>query len=135
MIKIFKSREFITFLVIGSFASFVNLLSRLFYNQYISFGNAVILSSITGMIIGFILYKIFVFKRSMHSTFKEIYLFLLVNLFTIIQTYFISIGLEKYFFPYIEFSFYPTFIAHVCGVGFPTLSSFLGHKFVTFKNT
>ena len=122
------------FLFIGTFTALINLLSRIFYNNYMSFPNAVIMAFLTGMIVGFILYKIFVFKKSIHSTFKEIYLYIMVNFVTIIQTYLISVGLEKYLFPYIEFEYYPKFIAHIFGVAIPALSSFIGHKYFTFKS-
>ena len=133
MIKIFKSKEFIAFLVAGGIAATVNIASRFFYNQYISYSNAIILAYITGMITAFILNKFFVFERSSHSTTKEFYYFTLVNLVAIVQTYIISIGLAEYIFPNIGLEKHRYLIAHAIGVIFPVFTSFIGHKFLSFK--
>ncbi len=133
MIKIFKSTEFLAFLVAGGIAAVVNFGSRFFYNQYMSFGNAVIVAYITGMITAFTLSKLFVFKKSSHSTFKEFYYFTLVNIVAVIQTYLISVGLANWFFPTINFTLYPKAIAHAIGVAFPVFTSFVGHKYLSFR--
>ena len=133
MIKEFKSKQFIAFLFAGGFAAVVNFGSRFFYNEYMSFGNAVIVAYITGMITAFVLSKLFVFEQSKHSTKKEFFYFTLVNVVAIIQTYVISVGLAQYIFPSINFTFYPHAIAHAAGVAFPVFTSFIGHKYFSFK--
>lgn len=133
MIAEFKSKQFISFLFAGGFAAVVNFGSRFFYNEFVSFGNAVILAYITGMITAFILTKLFVFEKSAHSTKKELFYFTLVNIVAIIQTYIISVGFSQYLFPNIGFEFYPEAIAHAIGVVFPVFTSFIGHKYFSFK--
>lgn len=133
MIAEFKSKQFISFLFAGGFAAVVNFGSRFFYNEHVSFGNAVILAYITGMITAFVLTKLFVFEKSMHSTKKEFYYFTLVNLVAIVQTYIISVGFAKYIFPLIGFEFHPEAVAHAMGVIFPVFTSFIGHKYFSFK--
>ncbi len=135
MINDFKSKEFISFLFAGGFAAVVNFGSRFFYNQYMSFGNAVIVAYITGMITAFVLSKLFVFKKSIHSTKKEFFYFTLVNVVAIIQTYIISVGLAEYLFPHMDFTFYPEAVAHAIGVVFPVFTSFIGHKHFSFKRS
>jgi putative flippase GtrA len=133
----FKSKQFITFLFAGGFAALVNFGSRFFYNEYMSFGNAVIVAYITGMITAFILTKLFVFEKSQHKTHKEFFYFTLVNLVAIIQTYIISIGLADYIFPHMGFAHNPNeadAIAHAIGVAFPVFTSFIGHKYLSFKS-
>lgn len=133
MIKQFKSKQFISFIIAGGFAALINFGSRFIYNEYISFGNAIILAYITGMITAFILNKLFVFSKSDHSTKKEFFYFTLVNLVAIIQTYIISVGLVNYIFPSISFTFYPNSIAHGIGIIFPVFTSFIGHKYFSFR--
>lgn len=133
MITEFKSKQFIFFLCAGGFAALMNFGSRFIYNEFVSFGNAVILAYITGMITAFILTKFFVFEKSIHSTKKEFIYFVLVNLVAILQTYVISIGLAKYIFPIIDFKFFPEAVAHAFGVIFPVFTSFIGHKYFSFK--
>ena len=133
MITEFKSKQFLSFVIAGGLAAAVNFGSRFFYNEFVSFENAVILAYITGMIIAFILNKLFVFEQSTHSTQKEFFYFTLVNVVAILQTYIISVGLAKFAFPYLGFIFYPEAVAHAIGVIFPVFTSFFGHKYLSFK--
>ena len=133
MIAEFKSKQFISFLFAGGFAAVVNFGSRFFYNEYVSYGNAVILAYITGMITAFVLTKLFVFEKSNHSTKKEFFYFTIVNIVAIIQTYIISVGFSQYLFPSIGFEFYPEAVAHAIGVVFPVFTSFIGHKYFSFS--
>jgi putative flippase GtrA len=131
---LFKSKEFVVFLFAGGFAALVNFGSRFFYNEFVSYGNAVILAYITGMITAFILTKFFVFRKSKNSTNKELFYFTLVNIVAIIQTYIISVGFSQYLFPNMGFEFYPEAVAHALGVIFPVFTSFIGHKYFSFRN-
>jgi|TARA_B100000315_G_scaffold100179_1_gene92102 putative flippase GtrA len=45
----------------------------------------------------------------------------------------ISVGLAQYIFPSIAFDFHPHAIAHAAGVAFPVFTSFIGHKYFSFK--
>jgi len=130
----FKSKQFISFLFAGGFAAVVNFGSRFFYSEFVSFGNAVILAYITGMITAFILTKFFVFEKSIHSVKKEFYYFTMVNLVALLQTYIISVGFAEYLFPMMGFKFYPKAVANAIGVVFPVFTSFFGHKHFSFRS-
>jgi putative flippase GtrA len=134
MIAHFKSKEFLSFIVAGGIAAMVNFGSRFFYSEFVTFGTAVILAYLTGMVTAFILTKHFVFEESRHATHKEFLYFTLVNVVAIIQTYIISVGLAHYIFPHIGFDFYTEAIAHALGVAFPVFTSFIGHKYFSFKS-
>lgn len=86
------------------------------------------------MIIAFVLMKLFVFEKSVHSTKKELFYFTLVNIVAFIQTYIVSVGLAEYAFPVIRFRFHPEAVAHAIGIIFPVFTSFIGHKYFSFKN-
>lgn len=133
MIKIFKSKQFLAFLITGGIAALANFGSRFLFSEFVSFGNAVILAYLVGMITAFILAKLFVFEQSRHSTKKEFFYFTLVNLVAIVQTYIISVGLAIYLFPSINFILFPEATAHAIGVAFPVFTSFIGHKYLSFK--
>lgn len=133
MMKLFQSKEFLAFLVVGGFAALVNFSSRFAYNEVTDFGNAIILAYITGMVTAFVLSKLFVFKQTSNTTVKSFFYFTLVNVVAVAQTYVISIGLANYVFPNVEFAFYPEAVAHAIGVMVPVFSSFIGHKYFSFK--
>ncbi|MEM3846299.1 MAG: GtrA family protein [Candidatus Parvarchaeota archaeon] len=130
---ILKYKQFYKFIIAGSIAALSNFCSRFFYSTFVSFGLAVIFAYITGMIVAFILFKLFVFKDSKQTMNKSILYFVLVNIVALIQVYIISVGLADYLFPYIKFHFYPEAVAHAIGIFFPTLVSFIGHKNFSFR--
>ena len=130
----FRSKQFILFLVTGGIAALANFGSRFLFSQYVSFEVAVLCAYLVGMITAFILAKYFVFKESKHSTKKEFTYFTLVNVVAIIQTYIVSVGFVSYLFPKFNFTFYPEAVAHGLGVIFPVFTSFIGHKKLSFKS-
>jgi len=85
------------------------------------------------MITAYLLSRLFVFAQSgKHPTYELLH-FSLVNLVAVIQVWLISVGLAEYFFPYINFNFYPEEIAHAISLVIPVISSYFGHKYYTFR--
>ena len=87
------SRQFIMFLVAGGVAATVNFISRFYYNDIMAFGSAVVISYLTGMIVAFLLMRLFVFEKTKKRLKIEFFLFLLVNFFAILLTWGVSVGL------------------------------------------
>lgn len=133
MIKQFLSRQFIMFLLTGGTAAAVNFGSRIFYSQWLGFSSAVIFAYITGMIVAFILAKLFVFKEGQQSTRRSITFFILVNAVAILQTWVISIALAYYLLPKIGITLFVREIAHATGVVVPVFTSYIGHKRWSFR--
>ena len=133
MIQHFFSKQFFSFLITGGIAATVNFLSRIFYNQYVSFSTSVIFAYLTGMVTAFILAKFFVFKASTQSIKRSAILFSLVNVLAIAQTWLISMGLNFYILPALGFERYVAEIASAVGIAFPVFTSYLGHKRWSFK--
>lgn len=125
--------EFTRFLLVGGFAALVNFLSRIGYSQFLSYRWAVFIAYITGMITAYLLSRLFVFEQSGKHPAHELLHFSLVNLVAVIQVWLISVGLAEYFFPYINFNFYPEEIAHAISLVIPVISSYFGHKYYTFR--
>lgn len=117
----------------GGFAAAVNFFSRIVYNWYFSFSVAVILAYLTGMIIAFSLAKIFVFQNSQNSLSRSTFAFVIINIFAVLQTLVISLLLVNFILPALSWNFYSSEIAHAIGVIFPVFSSYIGHKYYTFK--
>jgi putative flippase GtrA len=132
--SLFSSKEFIKFVVVGGFAAMVNFGSRIFYNEYIDFSNAVILAYCSGMLTAYVLSKLFVFSSSQHHAIKEMLYFILVNIIAVIQTWGVSMFLFLYGLGWVNIDLYQREIAHVIGILVPVFSSYLGHKYFTFKS-
>ncbi len=131
--KQFFSYQFTLFVVIGSVAATTNFFSRIFYEIYYSFSTSIVLAYCTGMLVAFLLDKRFVFKNSQNHVSVSIFFFVIVNLFGLIQTWCITMFLSIYFLPSFGVVFFLKEISHAFGIAFPAFTSFLGHKYITFK--
>jgi len=132
MSKINRS-EFLQFLIVGGFSAAVNFLSRIGFSEFVSYRYAIVLAYLVGMLTAFILSKHYVFEKSGRAFKHELRDFTIVNVFAVIQVWLISVGLAEYFFPYINFTFYPEELAHLIGLGIPVISSYFGHKYFSFR--
>jgi putative flippase GtrA len=133
VIRQFKSRQFLVFLLTGGTAAAVNFGSRIVYNQWLDFSSAVIVAYITGMITAFILARLFVFKKTQQPLHRSVIFFILVNLVAVLQTWVISMGLAYYFLPSMGITLFAREIAHAAGVAVPVFTSYIGHKRWSFK--
>ncbi len=129
----FLSAEFARFLLTGGIAALVNFGSRLGLEYWMPFSAAVLLAYVIGMATAFLLAKIFVFKQSTHELPKSALYFVGVNLVAILQTWAVSMGLAFYLLPWLGVSLYRLEIAHAVGLAVPVFSSYIGHKYLSFR--
>jgi len=129
----FFSREFLLFLGTGGLAAGVNFGSRFFYSHFMGFSSAVIVAYLTGMITAFILAKLFVFKRSRHSTMRSAFYFTLVNGVALLQTWAVSLLLAYKVLPAMGVENDIDAIAHFVGIAVPVFTSYIGHKRLSFR--
>ena len=64
MIGFFAKRQFVVFIVTGGVAALVNFLSRILFNQWLSFSSSVILAYLCGMVTAYVLAKSFTISWS-----------------------------------------------------------------------
>jgi putative flippase GtrA len=129
----FASREFLLFLGTGGVAAAVNFGSRFLYNRFMGFSSAVIFAYITGMITAFILAKLFVFRKTQHSTARSAFYFTLVNAIALFQTWIVSLFLADKLLPALGVHRFVDAIAHLVGITVPVFTSYIGHKRFSFK--
>ncbi|MDY6979491.1 MAG: GtrA family protein [Pseudomonadota bacterium] len=127
--------EFMQFLVVGGFAALVNFVSRIIINEWVGYRLAVVLAYLVGMLTAFILSKIYVFEKSGRHHWHELRDFTLVNLLAVIQVWLISVGLAEYLFPAMGYTFYAPEVAHLIGLAIPAVTSYLGHKYYSFRKS
>lgn len=133
MFYYFKSKQFVVFLIAGTIAFTVNFCSRILYSHSFGFSTSILLAYATGMIASFILAKLFVFKESQQTFTRSIIFFILVNLIGMLQTLLISLLLAYYVLPAMDIKLFSLEIAHLIGLASPTFTTYLGHKFWTFR--
>lgn len=129
----FVSKKFLMFLLTGGFAAAVNWGSRIVYSLWLPYSAAIVVAFFTGLITGFILVKLFVFKETRHSTARSAFYFTLVNLIAIVQTWAVSMALAFYVLPRLGITWHVKEIAHLVGVCVPVFTSYVGHKHITFR--
>ncbi len=132
MIRHFLSRQFLTFVLTGALAACVNFGARLLYNQWVDFSMAVVLAYLTGMIVAFLLARLFVFRQGTQSLPRSLCFFVLVNGVAFAQTWVISVALYD-MLPLMGMNHFVPEIAHAVGVTVPVFTSYVGHKKFSFR--
>lgn len=98
-----------------------------------SFSQAVIVAYLTGMVVAFILFRVFVFPKGSKPIRKQVMWFILVNLAGMAQVWLMSMLLVTIVFPAIGFTWHPEGIGHGLAMATPVVTSFLGHKYLTYR--
>lgn len=128
------NKQFALFIVAGGIAACVNFFSRILLSHWLVYGTAIVVAYLLGMVTAFALNRLFVFKKVSHSVRHQVFWFTTVNLAAVLQTLAISLLMAKWLFPRVGFTWHPETIAHAFGVAVPVLTSFVGHKYLSFKS-
>lgn len=121
------------FLLTGGTAAAVNFGSRILYNYWFDYSTSIIIAYLTGMVTAFVLARLFVFTESSLDWHRSAIIFTLVNVVAVAQTWAISMGLAYYVLPGIGVTRFAPELAHAAGVAFPVFTSYLGHKYWSFR--
>lgn len=124
--------EFGRFLVTGGIAAGVNVVARWLFDLVMAFELAIVVAYLAGMITAYTLSKFFVFSRSGRSVSDEFLRFAIVNVVALAQVWVVSVGLARYVFPAVGFTWHADDAAHVIGVLVPAVTSYLGHRHFSF---
>jgi putative flippase GtrA len=127
-------RQFLLFLVIGGFAALVNVASRIAFSHWMTYSIAIVAAYLCGMITAFVLNRAIVFREASNALKHQLFWFTVINLLAVAQTLLVSLVLADYAFPYIHLDWHRETVAHAIGVAVPVLSSFFGHKYLSFKS-
>ena len=132
MINSLYTKQFLLFLFVGAFSAAINIISRIIFNQWLSYSRSIFFGYCAGITIAFMLNYKFVFPGSQKSLTKQLNGFVLTNLFFLPIVWWSAIALRSIF---IEFDFIaaPELSAHVLAVSIPLIFTFLIYKFSIFK--
>ncbi len=127
---------FFRFLLAGGLAAAVNFGARLGFSPVMSYPSAIILAYGCGMLTAFLLNRLLVFGegRAFHySPRHQVGLFVAINAVALLQTLGVSLLLAHWLLPPLGLACCAETLAHAVGVAVPVFTSFLGHKYLTFK--
>lgn len=125
----------IKFLLAGGFAAGVNFLSRILLGKWVPYVPSIVLAYLLGMATAFVMNRLFVFSDAKNALHHQIFWFVAVNLAAVVQTIAVSVLLASVVFPRIGFAWHPETVAHAFGVLIPVVTSYLGHKHLSFKGS
>lgn len=127
-------RQFVGFVIAGGIAAAANIGSRIVFSHWLPFVAAIVLAYIVGMLVAFVLNRLFVFRTTVNPLHRQAFWFTVVNLAAVAQTLVVSLLLADVVFPRIGLDWHPETVAHAIGVGIPVITSFIGHKHLSFRN-
>ncbi|WP_024891519.1 GtrA family protein [Luteimonas huabeiensis] len=128
------SRQFLLFILAGGVAAIANFGSRIILSLALPYTAAIAVAYCIGMAAAFALNRRFVFTHADNSLHSQATWFILVNILAVLQTLAISLLLARWLFPVIGMTFYPETVAHAFGVAVPVVTSYIGHRALTFRS-
>ena len=129
----FYSTKFARFLLAGGIAAVVNIGSRIALSGVMAYVPAIVAAYLFGLTTAYVLNRAMVFGRGDRSVMAEVAVFAAVNVLAIAQTLAVSLALAYYALPAMGVVRFDETIAHVVGVIVPVFTSFLGHKYWSFR--
>jgi len=129
------TRQFLMFLVAGGVAAAVNFGSRIMLSEWLHYVPAIVIAYCLGMVTAFVLNRVLVFQQAANALKHQITWFVIVNLAAVLQTIAISLLLARWLLPAIGVDFHNETIAHGIGVAIPVVTSYFGHKYLSFSSS
>ena len=127
------SPQFLRFLIAGGVAAAANFGSRFVFSGFFEYGLAVFLAYLVGMLVAFLLMRGHVFDASAGPLAPQIVKFVGVNVLAVLQTLVISVLLARWLLPSLGVIDQAEALAHFVGVLVPVVTSYFGHKLLTFR--
>ncbi|HEX6276818.1 MAG TPA: GtrA family protein [Polyangiaceae bacterium] len=129
----FLSLKFVQFLFAGGVAALANITARYALSSVFSYPVSIVCAYMVGMTVAYGLNRKIVFGRGDSSLTSELAWFVLVNGAGVLQTLVVSLVLSRLLDELSQGKLPSRTIAHVVGVAVPAFTSFLGHKYLTFR--
>lgn len=125
--------RFTRFLAAGGLAALINFGSRFVFSLWFPFEVAVVLAFICGLVSGFLLIRFVVFSGTEVSLASSAWRYVAINALALAQTWLISVLLAEYVLPGLGMEQGREALAHAVGIAVPVVTSYIGHKRLTFK--
>lgn len=127
------SRQFTMFLLVGGLAAAVNFGSRIAIDAVLDYVPSIIVAYCLGMVTAFVLNRAIVFKSANNALHHQAAWFVAINLLAVLQTILVSLALARWLLPGMGLEQHAETIAHAVGVAVPVVTSYFGHKYLSFS--
>lgn len=121
------------FLLVGGFAAAVNFGSRIALGTVLNYVPSIVVAFCLGMVTAFVLNRALVFKSASNAIHHQAAWFVAINGLAMIQTVLVSLALARWVLPGLGVQQYAETIAHAVGVAVPVVTSYFGHKYLSFS--
>lgn len=121
------------FLLAGGFAALVNWGARFPLNMIMPFGAAVICAYGVGMVVGFFLYRFFVFEAHEGDARDQLWKFVVVNLIGAAEVWLLALFFARWLAPAVGWTLWVEPISHAAAIGIGAATSYVGHRLLTFR--
>lgn len=128
-----ETRRFGLFVIAGGVAAAANYGSRFLFSVAFSYPVAIVLAYLVGMAVAFALMRQYVFDGRGKAMGPQVARFVGVNVLAVLQTLVVSLALARWALPAIGVGEHAEAIAHAVGVAVPVVTSYLGHRYATFR--
>lgn len=125
--------QFALFVLVGGTAAGVNFGSRIVFGLWMGYATSIVLAYLVGMTTAFCLNRLFVFRETTSALHHQLTWFIVVNILAIAQTLLISLLLARWLLPAIGWTWQVELCAHAVGVAVPVVTSYIGHKKLSFR--
>ena len=127
-------RHFVRFVALGGCAAAVNYGSRFALSNFMPFELAVPVAYMIGMVVGFTLFRVFVFPNAGRPLREQTLMFVLVNIAGIAQVWAVAVILARWVLPGLHYPGPIEATAHLLAIGVPTFTSYILHNRFTFRS-
>lgn len=125
-------QQFVLFVFVSGVAAAMNFGSRIAFSRFMPYTPAIVLAFCVGLSAAFVLGRLFVFRNAAKPLHQQMLYFVLVNLFGLAQTVLISLLLARWLLPALGMTAHIEELAHAVGIAVPIISSYFGHKYLSF---
>jgi putative flippase GtrA len=125
--------QFNRFLAAGAVAAAANFGSRFVFSLWLSFEWAVLCAFVVGLAVGFSLMRTYVFDATDKSLGQQLAWFVGVNLLAVAQTFVVSVVVARWALSALGIRTYAEAGGHLMGVITPIVTSYFGHRLLTFR--
>ena len=128
-----ESQRFVRFLFVSGVAAAANFGSRILFSRYCDYSLAILFAFLIGISTAFVLNRALVFTAPTNRLHRQMLWFLLINLGALVLTLAVSLLFARIVLPAFGIHSYSEEIAHALGILAPVITSYLGHKHLTFR--
>jgi putative flippase GtrA len=125
--------RFVRFVLVSAFAAGMNILARIVLSAWLAYPAAICGAFVVGLGTAFALNRWLVFDAGSDKLEVQALWFTLVNLAALAQTLAVSLVLARWALPMLGVVRGTEAIAHAIGVAVPVLTSYAGHKRLSFR--